>query len=237
MRHKNRTEKLGRTTAHRAATLSNVVASVLEHERVTTTLRLAKAARRYTDKMITLAKRDTLHARRQAISFLRPSGPTRAEVVQKLFSELGARYAERPGGYTRIIKLAPRRGDNAPMAILELMDAKVTFKERKRTKKEEEETIDVAIDVEGDIPVASDEKPVEAPAAKKEEKAPAAKKEEEAPAAEKEEQAPEDTGVQEESAPVKVAAEKSADTTDKADGHDDKGLKGFFRKVFHKDDK
>ena len=114
MRHRKKTDKLGRKTPHRTATLSNLVASVLEHERITTTLRLAKSARRSTDRMISLAKRNTLHTRRQAISFLRPTGTTRKLLVRKLFEELGPRYAERPGGYVRVVKLPPRRGDNAP---------------------------------------------------------------------------------------------------------------------------
>ena len=150
MRHKKNTDKLGRKTAHRQATLSNLVASLIEHERVTTTLRLAKSARRYADRMVTLAKKDTLHTRRQAIKFLRPSGDDRKETVRKLFSEVGPRYAERPGGYTRIFHIANRRGDNAPMAILELVDAKLTLKERKKPREEEPE-LQIETEVTGDI--------------------------------------------------------------------------------------
>lgn len=135
MRHRKKTDKLGRTTSHRAAVIANVLTSLVRHERVRTTLRLAKSVQRYADKLITLAKRNTLHARRQAISALRPSGPDQKAAVRKLFAELGPRYAERQGGYTRIVKLPPRRGDAAPMAILEFVGAQVVVRE-KRQKEE-----------------------------------------------------------------------------------------------------
>jgi len=144
MRHRKNTDKLGRKSDHRAAVLSNLVSSLIKAERVTTTLRLARSAQRYAEKMITLAKRDTLHARRQAIAFLRSSGPEDKERVRKLFAVLGPRYAERKGGYTRITRLAPRRGDAAPMAVLEYVGATLVIKER---KKREEETLDVQTEV------------------------------------------------------------------------------------------
>ncbi len=162
MRHKKRTDKLGRKAPHREATLSNIVGSLIEHERVTTTLRIARSATRYADRMITLAKNDSLHARRQAIAFLRPRTPTGKETVRKLFAELGPRYRERPGGYTRILKLESRRGDNAPMAILEFVDTKVTFKERRKPKREEEE-LTVETEVDGDVQMQTEEPTEERP--------------------------------------------------------------------------
>jgi len=117
MRHGNGLRKLNRTTSHRKAMFSNMVVSVLIHEQIKTTLPKAKEVRRIADKMITLAKRGDLHARRQAFAFLRDDA-----AVAKLFSVLGERYKERPGGYTRVLKAGFRYGDAAPMAFLELMD-------------------------------------------------------------------------------------------------------------------
>ncbi|PHS77042.1 MAG: 50S ribosomal protein L17 [Rhodospirillaceae bacterium] len=117
MRHRIGLRKLNRTSSHRKAMLSNMTVSVLLHEQVKTTLPKAKEVRRVVDKMITLAKRGDLHARRQAASYLRDDA-----VVKKLFSVLGERYKERPGGYTRVLKAGFRYGDAAPMAFLELVD-------------------------------------------------------------------------------------------------------------------
>ena len=117
MRHRKAGRKLNRTTAHRKAMLRNMVTSLLEHERIVTTVPKAKEASRVADKMITLGKRGDLHARRQALAYIRSD-----EVVHKLFSELSEQYAERQGGYTRIIRTGQRIGDAAPMAILELVD-------------------------------------------------------------------------------------------------------------------
>ncbi len=108
--------KLGRTTDHRIAMLRNQVTSVLEHGRIETTLQKAKETQRMVDKMITLGKRGDLHARRQALAYIYDE-----DVVTKLFSEIAPNYAERNGGYTRVLKLGPRRGDAAEMAILELV--------------------------------------------------------------------------------------------------------------------
>jgi len=110
--------KLGRTTAHRIATLRNLSVALIEHERITTTLAKAKEVRRFTEKLVTIAKRETLHARRTALKQV----PSR-KAVSKLFDTLSARYASRPGGYTRILKLGPRRGDNAEMALIEFVAA------------------------------------------------------------------------------------------------------------------
>jgi len=156
MRHRKRTDKLGKKAPHRKATLANIIASLIKHERVNTKLRLARSAKRYADKMITLAKKNTLHSRRMAIAFLRPDTDEEKKNIRKLFDVLGPRYAERPGGYTRIIKLECRRGDNAPMAILEYVDAEVTFKERKnKTKSDDDFSVDT--EVSGDIQAQEEE--------------------------------------------------------------------------------
>lgn len=117
MRHRKRTVKLSRTASHRTAMFRNMVTSVLDKERIETTLPKAKEARRFTDRMVTLGKRGTLHARRQALAYVKDK-----EVVSKLFSELATRFAGRNGGYTRIIRTGFRRGDGGEMAILELVD-------------------------------------------------------------------------------------------------------------------
>ena len=111
------TRKLGRPTDHRKAMLRNLVTSLLESGKIETTVTRAKETRAIAEKMITLGKKNTLHTRRQAISFI-----TKEDVVTKLFNEISPKYAERNGGYTRIIRTAPRRGDGAEMAILELVD-------------------------------------------------------------------------------------------------------------------
>ena len=119
MRHRKAGRKLGRITSHRIAMMRNLVTSVLEHERIVTTVPRAKEARGVVDHMITLGKRGDLHAKRQALSYLHSR-----DVVAKLFDNLGKQYAERQGGYTRIIRTGVRAGDAAPMAILELVDYK-----------------------------------------------------------------------------------------------------------------
>ena len=108
--------KLGRPTDQRIAMLRNLTTSVLENGRIETTVTRAKEVKRLADKMVTLGKRNDLHARRQALSFI-----TKEDVVTKLFEEIAPKYSERNGGYTRILKLGPRRGDAAEMAILELV--------------------------------------------------------------------------------------------------------------------
>ena len=116
MRHRKAGRKLNRTAAHRKAMLRNIVTSLLEHERIVTTVPKAKEARRVTEKMITLGKRGDLHARRQAMAYIRSKG-----IVAKLFDEISRQYADRQGGYTRIIRTGNRYGDAAPMAIVELV--------------------------------------------------------------------------------------------------------------------
>lgn len=117
MRHRKAGKKLGRNSSHRLAMVRNMVTSLLEHERIVTTTPKAKEIRRVAEKMITLAKRGDLHARRQALSFVRDK-----KVVDKLFGSLKDEYLERNGGYTRIIRTGNRIGDAAPMAILEMVN-------------------------------------------------------------------------------------------------------------------
>jgi len=116
MRHKVDHRKLGRTTEHRIAMLRNQATSLFKHDRVKTTLEKAKELRRFAEKLITLAKKDTLHARRIAARDIHD-----ADILKKLFATLGPLYATRPGGYTRIIKLGWRKGDGAQLALLELV--------------------------------------------------------------------------------------------------------------------
>src|SRR5215469_2091878 len=126
MRHRNYGSKLGRNPAHRRATLRNLVTNVIEKERVTTTIRRAKAARPLVEHVITLGKRDSLHTRRQAASYLLSPLATR-----KLFDDIAPRFADRSGGYTRIIHAGFRIGDGAQLAILELLGSKLKKKEKK----------------------------------------------------------------------------------------------------------
>lgn len=116
MRHRKFGRKLGRTSSHREAMLRNMVTSLFSHERIVTTTPKAKEARRVAEKMITLAKRGDLHARRQALSFIRSK-----EIVAKLFDVIHLQFTDRNGGYTRIVQTGIRQGDAAPMAILELV--------------------------------------------------------------------------------------------------------------------
>lgn len=117
MRHKVAGRKLGRPTGHRRAMFRNLVTDLLSYEKITTTEAKAKEVRGLAEKMITLGKDGGLNSRRQALSFIIDK-----KVTDKVFSELASRYAERPGGYTRITKLGPRLGDNAPMVQLELVE-------------------------------------------------------------------------------------------------------------------
>ena len=117
MRHRKKTVKLGRSTAHRDSLLANQVCSLIEHSRIKTTLAKAKAVRPLAEKMVTLGKRGDLHARRLAAGEL-----GQKEAVKKLFAEIAPRAADRKGGYTRIIKLGPRNSDSAPMAYIEWVD-------------------------------------------------------------------------------------------------------------------
>ena len=117
MRHQRSGRKLGRDSAHRKALYSNLVGALIEHGRIQTTEAKAKAVKPFAEKLITLGKRGDLHARRQALAALRSN-----DVVHRLFAEIAPRFADRPGGYTRIVKLGPRQGDAADMVYLELVD-------------------------------------------------------------------------------------------------------------------
>ena len=117
MRHQRAGRKLGRDSAHRKALYANLTASLIEHGRIKTTVAKAKEVRPVAEEMITLGRRGDVPARRQALKFLRSQ-----DVVHKLFSEVGPRFSDRPGGYSRIVKLGPRKGDAAEMAYLELVD-------------------------------------------------------------------------------------------------------------------
>jgi large subunit ribosomal protein L17 len=116
-------QKLGRNSSNRKALFRDLVTDLFLYERIQTTEAKAKELRSVAEKLITLAKRGDLHARRQVASFVRrESVDGEKDAIQKLFADLGPRYAERPGGYTRILKLGPRRGDSAPMVYIELVD-------------------------------------------------------------------------------------------------------------------
>ena len=117
MRHRKSGRKLSRTSSHRKAMMRNMVTSLLEYERIETTDAKAKELRGLADRMITLGKRGDLHARRQALSVIRSKS-----VTAKLFDELAERFRDRPGGYTRVIKLGNRVGDAAPVSIIELVE-------------------------------------------------------------------------------------------------------------------
>jgi large subunit ribosomal protein L17 len=133
MRHKKAGFKLKRDIQARRSLLRGLVTSVIDNERVITTVPKAKAARPLVDKMITLAKRDNLHARRQAASFL-----TSPEAVKKLFDKLGARFGQRNGGYTRITRLGWRKGDGAEQAMLELVGSELVKRAAERARRKEE---------------------------------------------------------------------------------------------------
>ena len=117
MRHHRAGRKLGRDASHRKALYANLTASLIEHGRIKTTVAKAKEVRPVAEEMITLGRRGDVAARRHALKFLRSQ-----DVVHKLFSDVGPRFADRPGGYSRIVKLGPRQGDAAEMAYLELVD-------------------------------------------------------------------------------------------------------------------
>ena len=130
MRHRKAGRKLGRSSSHRGALLRNLVTALLEHEQIETTDAKAKELRRVADRMITLGKRGDLHARRQALAVVRSR-----EVAGKLFGPLAERYRERPGGYTRVLKLRTRIGDAAPISLVELVDRDVKVEAKAPEKK------------------------------------------------------------------------------------------------------
>ncbi|PRD46714.1 50S ribosomal protein L17 [Sphingobacterium haloxyli] len=168
MRHGKKVHKLGRTDSHRKAMLANMATSLIKHKRITTTLAKARALRAYVEPLITKSKNDTTHSRRTVFAYLKDK-----EAVTILFREISEKVASRPGGYTRIIKLENRLGDNAEMAFIELVDyneiygqtakteKKVTRRrggKKKATEKDAEvavaETVDAVEDVKDETPSA-----------------------------------------------------------------------------------
>jgi large subunit ribosomal protein L17 len=132
MRHHRKGKKLGRDASHRKALYSNLAGALIEHGRIRTTVAKAKAVRPIVEEMITLGRRGDLAARRQALAYLRSN-----DVVTMLFSEVAPRFKDRPGGYTRIVKLGPRWGDSADMAYLEFVDYVPPAPRPKRVRQEE----------------------------------------------------------------------------------------------------
>jgi large subunit ribosomal protein L17 len=130
MRHQKKTIKLGRTAEHRKALLANQVCSLIEHQRIKTTLAKAKAVRPLAEKMVTLGKRGSIHARRTALATLRQKN-----AIKKLFDDIAPRSTERNGGYTRIVKLGQRKSDSAPMAFIEWVDAAPAIEEKAAEEK------------------------------------------------------------------------------------------------------
>lgn len=147
MRHQKPYRKLSRQRSHYTALMRNLALGLFEHERIRTTLTKAKESRRFIEKIITLGKRNTLQARRQAFALmgnktLKGTGTgkgQRIDIVGKVFKEISVRFKNRQGGYVRIVRLGTRPGDAAPMAYLELVDAKVKTKAPKKTKESEKE--------------------------------------------------------------------------------------------------
>ncbi|MBA2568353.1 MAG: 50S ribosomal protein L17 [Actinobacteria bacterium] len=143
MRHHKAGKKLGRDSAHRKALYSNLTGSLIEHGRIKTTVAKAKAVKPVAERMITLGRRGDLAARRQALAFLRSN-----EIVHLLFAEVAQRFIDRPGGYTRIVKLGPRYGDSAEMVYLEFVDYVPPAPAAPRPRREEE-------DVEAEVPAGA----------------------------------------------------------------------------------
>ena len=135
MRHRRAGRKLNRTSTHRKAMLSNMAASLFIHEQISTTLPKAKELRRVADKMITLGKRGTLHARRRAYAIL-----GNREATTNLFNRIAPRFKDRKGGYTRVLHSGTRKGDGAPLALLELVEKEIVEKKPKAGKKKAAET-------------------------------------------------------------------------------------------------
>lgn len=139
MRHNVGYRKLGRTSSHRLALLRSLATSLFRHERIRTTVPKAKELRPFAEKLITLARRDDLHARRLVLRHVHDK-----EVVKKLFGKLAPRFATRPGGYTRTMRLGPRQGDGAEVAIIELIGSEPVFAKRKEERKARQDRKDAA---------------------------------------------------------------------------------------------
>jgi large subunit ribosomal protein L17 len=167
MRHQKKTIKLGRTAEHRKALLANQVCSLIEHQRIKTTLAKAKAVRPLAERMVTLGKNGSIHARRTALAALRQKN-----AVKKLFDDIAPRSAERNGGYTRIVKLGQRKSDSAPMAFIEWVDMAEVVEEkpaeekkakRKETQPKPRETEAKREEPRVEEPPTEEEKPAETP--------------------------------------------------------------------------
>ena len=167
MRHRNKTIKLGRTADHRRALLANQVCALIHHQRIKTTLAKAKAVRPLAERMVTLGKNGSIHARRRALAVLRQKN-----LVKKLFDDIAQRSAERNGGYTRIIKLGARKSDSARMAFIEWVDAEHIAEEKpkkeKKAKRKEPEAKPQQTTPEAEQPTREEPK-AEAPAPREEE--------------------------------------------------------------------
>ena len=161
MRHHRAGKKLGRDAAHRNALYANLAGALIEHGRIKTTVTKAKAVRPIAEQMITLGRRGDIHARRQAMAFLRSQ-----EVVHKLFADVAPRFKDRPGGYSRIVRIGPRPGDAAEMAFLELVDFSAEEQaeekaERRRLRLRRRQEAEEAAELEA---AAAQDVPAEAPA-------------------------------------------------------------------------
>jgi large subunit ribosomal protein L17 len=167
MRHQKKTIKLGRTADHRRALLANQVCALIQHQRIKTTLAKAKAVRPLAERMVTLGKNGSIHARRRALAVLRQKN-----VVKKLFDDIAQRSAERNGGYTRIVKLGARKSDSARMAFIEWVDAEHIAEEKpkkeKKAKRKEPEAKPQQVTAEAEQ-LTREEPKSEAPAPKQEE--------------------------------------------------------------------
>ena len=165
MRHQKKTVKLGRTADHRRALLANQVCALIEHQRIKTTLAKAKAVRPLAERMVTLGKNGSIHARRRALAVLRQKN-----IVKKLFDDIAQRSAERNGGYTRIVKLGARKSDSARMAFIEWVDAEHVAEEKpKKEKKTKHKEPEAKLQQAEPEQAAQEETKAEAPAARDEE--------------------------------------------------------------------
>lgn len=215
MRHRNKIKKLGRTKSHREATLRNIARAIFENHQIKTTLAKAKAARSYVERLITYGKEDTVAARRLAFKRLQSH-----QLVKKLFDEIAPTFADRSGGYTRVIKLGRRQGDGAEIAVLQLVGFEPLVLEEKKPKKAKKKAAPAKKEVEkkaevseetarpaeapAEAEAAPEEKPAKKKAAKKAAPAKKTEKAEAAPAEKKEEKAEKPAKKKE----TKAAAEK-----------------------------
>ncbi len=214
MRHRKAGLKLNRTSSHRNAMFRNMVTSLFKHDRIRTTDAKAKELRRWADKMVTLAKRGDLHARRQALSIMMEK-----DVVHKLFEEASDRFGSINGGYTRLVKLGTRPGDAASVTLVELvsLEKKAKKKTKKKTKTDSEKKVEVTKALEPE----TEQEPVEAKEPEAEDKSPEpeAKPEEAEPVETKSEEAEPEEAEPEEAEP-KEAEPKEAKTEPEADEKD-----------------